>query len=248
MTLISKNIPEKLMNPNTAEAAYVLGFLFAEGAIENNKSNSRVGVFNLKTDMEHLVNIFMSLGNWKMRYINNKNRQTVINLRLSSKVFINFLLEHDYVPNTGYSACKILAEIPKKLHPYWFRGLTDGDGCFYKQKTFKDKKRNSGTNRYSCFSRYDQDWIYFENLLKELNIKYSIQYRIRNIQNKEHKSSVLCFSKRNDIIKFGDYIYQNYPEDGIGLPRKYEKFLQIKNYNPATFKFQSLESKQPISC
>lgn len=34
------------------------------------------------------------------------------------------------------------------------------------------------------------------------------------------------------IIKLGEYIYQGYLDDNIGLPRKYKKFQEIKKRAP----------------
>ena len=39
-------------------------------------------------------------------------------------------------------------------------------------------------------------------------------------------------TNKTNISKLGSYIYQNYPEDKIGLERKYEKYAMISGGQP----------------
>jgi hypothetical protein len=101
--------------------------------------------------------------------------------------------------------------------------LIDGDGCFYiNQKQY--------TYQFSVASSYKQDWSYLEDLLKNYDIKYSICKRqsINKKTGKMNSSSVLRITNKNDIKKFGEFIYKDYDSDQIGLNRKYKIFEQIK--------------------
>jgi len=104
-----------------------------------------------------------------------------------------------------------------KLKHYWFRGLIDGDGCFYYYKP----KLGSTLRQFALASTYEQDWGYFESLCDELQINYKIK---RN-KNLKSSSSYLRITNKDGIIKLGEYIYKNY--DNIGLDRKYKKFKTI---------------------
>jgi hypothetical protein len=77
----------------------------------------------------------------------------------------------------------------------------------------------------SISSSYNQDWIYVETLFNELNIKYSI----KKIKREKSSYSIIRITNKKGIKNFGDYIYENYEIDKIGLSRKYEKYQQIIN-------------------
>jgi len=47
---------------------------------------------------------------------------------------LELLVDNDYKLKSYNSADKILSKIPNSLHHYFFRGLIDGDGCFYLNK------------------------------------------------------------------------------------------------------------------
>jgi hypothetical protein len=134
---------------------------------------------------------------------------------------MNFLIENDYDKKSYTSANKILSKIPNEIKHYWFRGLIDGDGCFYHYTP----KKGSTLRQFVLTSTYEQDWTYFENLCKELEIKYTIK-RIKNIKS---ASSVIRITNKKGIKKLGEYIYQNFKKDSIGLIRKFNKFKLITN-------------------
>jgi hypothetical protein len=127
----------------------------------------------------------------------------------------NFLIENDYKSKIN-SADKILSKIPEELQVYWFRGLVDGDGCFYVNKKNK-------ASHFEIYSEYNQNWQFVENLFKKLKIKYSIYRRKR----KEGTSSGIRITGIENVIKFGDWLYSDIAF--MGLNRKYQKYLEIKN-------------------
>ena len=100
-----------------------------------------------------------------------------------------------YTLDKSLSCPNFLDKITKdKLH-YFVRGFFDGDGCFYV---------NENNNQKQCVlaGSYDQDWTWIEDILKKLNIKYSIK---RKIQKSTEKYSIVYINK-NGIKIFGDYI------------------------------------------
>jgi uncharacterized protein YozE (UPF0346 family) len=55
-----------------------------------------------------------------------------------------------------------------------------------------------------------------------------INYRIDRVgENKKHKYSRFLINKNEDILRFGNYIYKDFK---LGLPRKIQKFQEIKKY------------------
>ncbi len=161
------------------------------------------------------------LGKWNISYKKFTNGwQPTTKLMTNNKRIYNFLKKHDYHLKSYMSPDKILSKIPKELKYYFYRGLIDGDGCFYiniKNKLYQ----------FSITSSYEQDWGFMINLCNELDIKYNIKLidRINKRTGKENKSSQFRITNKKGIKKIGEYIYQDY--DNIGLKRKYDKYLNI---------------------
>jgi hypothetical protein len=195
-----------------AESVYILGLIWSDGSF----------------DLPYRTGLH---GNWRYNF-QNKRQPTwkdQLLVRASSKDFVNFLLHHDYKTKGESSADRILSIIPNNLKHYFFRGVIDGDGSF---QCGKKTIRSNGKKAFGCYSTYKQNWNYFEQLLKSLDISYKIcrRNRIRKNKIKEQKSSSIEFYKIHDIIKFGNYIYNDFEQDGIGLKRKYNKFQEIVHY------------------
>lgn len=199
---------------NTPESAYMLGLLWADGYIHPPYS---VVIECLSADMIELQEIFYKIGKWNKYERSRKNRQPQTTFQLTNRDLVSYLIEHDYSAKNSKSACSIIDTIPEKLLCYWFRGLVDGDGCFYMSS---DK-----ISRQFCItSSYEQDWTYMEDVFKKLNVRYKIKHQISKSGN---KSSQIRVTSPFDIKSFGEWIYQNYEKDKIGLPRKYEKWKLI---------------------
>lgn len=220
--------PEIFTTIQTPEVAYILGLLWADGYIYTNpkRSCNRVCIESLESDLSTLLPIFMQTGCWRSYGRNRDNRKPQMCIHISNKIFCHFLIENNYKSKLE-SACKIISKIPNNLKHYWFRGLVDGDGSFYYNS-------NTTAKQFNCSSASFQDWSYFELLFNEINIqKYTIRKSViltnSSTSGKPSSYSDVRITNRQDIIKFGEYIYQNYENDKIGLERKYNKYLEIKN-------------------
>ncbi len=201
---------EKIEN---SYVAYILGFMWADGHINNDGRHFNIG--GIKEDIEEIEPLFYKLGNWS-KSIQDRTKngwKTAVYLIGSNKEIYNFLLENDYKIKSQASADKILSKIPDDLKHYFFRGLIDGDGCFY---------HKGYTRQFALTSSYEQNWDYFEILCKSLQIKYTIKHviNLNKKTNKENKSSVFRILGK-EIIKLGNYIYQG---NECGLTRKLNKF------------------------
>lgn len=212
---------KQFLKIETPEIAYVLGLLWADGYIT--KYGPQINI--LEKDMDFLLNIFLKIGDWCIySFQPSGKRQRQKLLRTSNKIIADFLIENDYLVKSGVSACKILSNIPENLKHYWFRGLVDGDGCFF----FNKKRRDKGM---SIGSRFDQDWEYMETISKKIGVNFRIERRKKMCKGKEQKDSIFLFHTFFDIENFGNFIYQGYEQDKIGLPRKYEKFVELVAYS-----------------
>lgn len=197
---------------------YILGFMWSDGYISND--GRHFNVTGVVEDINKIEFLFDKVGNW-CKHIDNrekygwKNAKTIIG---SNKEIYNFLVENDYKDKSFKSADKILSLIPDDLKHYFFRGLIDGDGCFYYYKP----KKGSTLRQFILTSTYEQDWSYFVSLCNELEIKYTIK---RN-KNDKQSSSVIRITNKEGIIKLGEYIYNG---EMFGLNRKFDKYKIIKD-------------------
>lgn len=194
----------------TKESAYLLGYIWGDGCLAKNYYR-----ITIDTTDDFLLPILEKTGRWNCYTRIRKNWKKSYMFYASSKTLHTYLHNYDYRSKFN-SASKIINTIPDHLKHYWFRGLSDADGCFY------IKKPPNQLNQFSIAGPYDQNWDFIENLFKQLNIKYTIKQQIY----KTHKSSIIRTTNKQNILDFGNYIYQDY--DCLGLYRKYEKFSMLK--------------------
>jgi hypothetical protein len=216
LKLLPKINMDKFINNITKEAAYILGYIWGDGYIG---SQNRIGISTSGDDYISLEAILATTGEWKFYRYPVKNHPTwkdKLSFNISDEVLHKFLLDMNY-SSKNQSPCKIIAYIPKEFRHYWFRGLIDADGCFY----YNEKQC---CKQFFIAGPVDQDWMYMYNLFNLLKIR---NYNI-NLRNRPNsKASYFRTTNREDIIKLGEYIYQNYDE--VGLRRKYNKYQDIKN-------------------
>jgi hypothetical protein len=215
--------PDLFYNISTKEISYLLGLIWADGFLNPSKNgkNSNLGFTMVKEDIDIIKPMLESIGKWN--YYERKQPveswKPSINVITNNKRILNFLIEHDFDKKSYISADKILTKIPDELKHYFFRGLIDGDGCFYYYKP----ENGSTLRQFALASSYEQDWFYFEELCKEKNIKYNI----KRTTGKKSSSSVIRITNKDGIRKLGEYIYDGFDLDNIGLDRKIIKYKLI---------------------
>lgn len=216
--------PHQFIDNHTKESTYILGFLWADGFISDKDTDNRhsITVECLKDDIDLLYPIFTKTGKWSISYRNRPGRKAQARISTNNYPLSKYLLKYGYGPRTFSSANEILKKIPKALQYMWFRGLVDGDGCFYINK-------GNSCFQFSIAGAYNQDWKYVEDLLNKIEVRYAIQRRKQKQDEKINNSSVIRVTNRKDIIKIGEYIYEGFDCDKIGLIRKYEKYSAIKS-------------------
>jgi hypothetical protein len=206
----------KVLNIETKEIAYVLGLLWADGWLH--KTYNTVNCQLLKNDMQELIHIFNTFGEWK-QYERLIHKKIQMRLHLCNPVFSQFLKQNDYLQKSGTSPEKILEFIPDEFKNYWWRGYLDGDGCIY---IGKDK------NTVTFTSTYNQDWTFFYKLAEKMNIKITKRLVVRKTKDgKENRNSEISIMRKGDCKIFCDYVYKEYFLDNIGLSRKYSKYLTL---------------------
>lgn len=213
---------EQFQEIKTPDIAYILGILWSDGSITQKNNHNDIILEILKNDLDEIKKIFERVGKWNFYYRKRKNRKEMGILKTSNRPLVNYLFSLDFNRKSFKSPDNLIEKIPNELKKYFFRGIIDGDGCFY----------NGKNTIFSVTSTVNQEWKYFENLFDELKVK-------SKIRKKEHKnkngtisqSSIIEVVRIEDIIKIGKYIYNNYEIDKIGLSRKYKKYLDLKKRN-----------------
>jgi hypothetical protein len=189
----------------------VLGFIYADGYL----SKDYIGIEIIKKDGDILYPILQSTQHWHRYRRIRKHWQPQLIFRICSRKLVTQLQQLDIKTNP----LTIINNISHSLLYYWYRGYSDGDGCFY-----YNKKRC--IRQYAISGSYDQNWKFMVMLSNQLHCKH----QIRQVKTKRgHRYSQFRITNKQDITKIGNYMYQNHPQDQIGLHRKFHKFLEIKD-------------------
>lgn len=197
-----------------ADIAYILGYWWADGYVGTYRTSLGIAA----EDMIEIESILTSVGQWdiRMRKTVSERHKPVKIYRSGDRRFVQFLTKHDYRDKSRVSPTKILAHIPECLRSYFWRGFFDGDGSL----TLMPKH---AFGVLSFAGSYTQDWSDLERLLKSFNIRYKLQRNVR----KDGNNSRIIISYKEGVSGMCQYMYRGRAEDGIGLNRKYERYLSL---------------------
>ena len=212
---------QKFENGTDPQVAYLLGLLWADGAI----GKYDVSLPLIKSDMDEIKHILLQYGQWSF-YLRKPPTGTtwkpVSIARLCNKGLREFLERNDFRHKSKYSPTKLLSIISPSVRSYFWRGFLDGDGCIYVQK---HKNWKFGT--ITLTGSYDQDW---KDLITQLN-KLNVEHRlVRETNKRGHQCSRIVISNLDGILAFGKYVYNNRESDRIGFRRKYDNYLTLESY------------------
>lgn len=203
---------ERILRP---EVAYVLGLLWADGHIR--PRYNEIGIELNQVDALTVRPVFERLGTWHYdERIRAGRSKSIARLHMSNPVIHRLLVEWGYLTKSVGTPTSVLQVIPDHLHPLFWRGYLDGDGCLYTRDT---------THQLSFSGSYEQDWTAQIAMCASLGVKTSTDQWVND---KGHRSSLVRVTARMDVEKVCDWIYRSYEDDGIGLTRKHDKYLLIK--------------------
>ncbi len=208
--------PERFETVTTPEVAYVLGLLWADGYLR--KTYYTITIELQLTDMLVVKPTFDKVGDWHYHERTRKGRtRPVARLNVANQRVHELLCSWDYLEKSLLSPTKVLTHIPSSLQPLFWRGYIDGDGSFYQK---------GGMCQMSLAGSFDQDWSAQLAMCEALGVKATVQHCTSKLG---HRSSCVRITSRFGIERIGDWVYQTYKEDQIGLARKHAKFLLIKD-------------------
>lgn len=214
---------------DTEEKAYWLGFIYADGNINNHKTTkmSYTLIIALKsTDYKHLEKFcnFINYSKNNIKIINkklNEKQYQQCRVEIHSKHLWKQLNNLGVIPNKS-----LILKFPKEsifsdksLIKHFIRGYFDGDGCLSFYKRVYDIIPHCSFVGTKSFIQNSK-----------LHIPYDSVFRIRNYsQTKEnyHDLYELVFNKENSGL-FSDWLYK---DATIYLDRKYNRYKLFKKYN-----------------
>jgi LAGLIDADG-like domain len=199
---------------DSEDKAYYLGFLYADGYVNNVGYNNYVELTLQKED-EYILEKFLILLKSNRKVINirnNKYSRVIIN----SKKIMNDLINLGCV-NKKTHILKFPTNIEYKYIPHIIRGFFDGDGCICHIKNHNDYHISfTGNVDFLCgIEKY---------FLENLDIDKKKHYSICN-GNRKNNIRRLKYGGNHIITEIFNLLYK---DSTIYLSRKYNKFLDAK--------------------
>jgi hypothetical protein len=204
---------EDFLHVTDPTIAYLLGFYWADGHLIKKGIVSR----NVKDDADLIYEMIKNVGKViTIDYDSICGWRPTRSICIFHRILADHLKSLDYGEKSKSSPTKILEIMEKDVQRFFWLGFLDGDGCFY----------SGNNNCYLSFTgSLEQDWSDLINFIEEMNCKYHL---FRNNGKNGHKFSTVSVSSPYDIAQLGAFLYKTHDLDGLGLPRKYQKYLKIK--------------------
>lgn len=208
---INSNYFSKIDSPIKA---YWLGFLYADGSVDQHKGSGRIRIQLQNRDMEILEKFKQDLGiDTKIIYDNRENKHCC-SVEFSDSQIYKDLAKYSIVPNKTYKIKHIpYNKISKEYLAAFALGLFDGDGCL----TFGENK-SEVTFGYTAY--YEDEVKDFQNIINFL------------IGKKKNNKTIFTsawhvnWRGRKQVLSILDILYASCPRH---LQRKYEKYIILKN-------------------
>lgn len=195
---------------DTAEKAYLLGFIYADGGVYGNVLT--IGQSGCQHEILYkFIKIFeTNKGIYKCEH--NKNWKPAYQLSINSKSIINDLFKFGVMENKSFKIRCPVKKIKKEFIRHFIRGYFDGDGYL------TIRKNRKATAEFAICSNDN----FCADIQKVLKQQFNIESRI--CKNKTHKISELRIGKFHEINKVYKLLYSN---TDLYLHNKHNKFLEL---------------------
>ena len=192
---------------NNQEKAYWLGFILADGCIQDRgKKGLSFALYLKESDVEHIQNFKLAIeSNNPIKFI-KQNKS--VGISIYNKNFCNNLIKQGCVPRKTYNI--EFPALEESLIRHFIRGYFDGDGCVWKKRKF-----------VCCGIRGMPEFL---KSINQLLIDNKINGHIYKYDSLTVGS--LDILSKESVLNFYKYIYQ---DSTIFLSRKYNKFEEVIN-------------------
>lgn len=200
-------------NINSEEKAYWLGFISADGTINNYHSGQYGFKLSLKASDDSFLKMFLKSISakfdivYKQIKLNNKIYK-ICEVSFCSKEFVTDLLQYISYNKTQNIS---MPHINQKFVRDYIRGFIDGDGCFY------INKKNSKKKSFEMIA-------YNEKILLDIQQEFSNNNIVSKIYTLKNENKKLGVYANKSLIRLHHYLYD---DATIYMERKYEKSLNI---------------------
>lgn len=219
--------------------AYILGFIYADGCVQELPNTSALTMTQLEKDADILEKIKTELRSdypllKRIRCVNGK---TIFNFYAYSKKLCEDLVKLGATPRKSLTL-EFPEFLDENLIPHFIRGYFDGDGCIWsgkRKKVFvKDKNRPNGIreriihNAKFTFTGNDSFILPLQKkLCEKLGLNMTKPNYSKANDTRNNTSKTICtieYSGRGNIKKLYDYMYSGATIYG---ERKFKKFNEI---------------------
>lgn len=196
---------------DTADKAYLLGYIFSDGCLSYDKHSKRERITIVSNDFQIIKEFHKIMTPNKSIYQQGKSYKIVSNNPNDIEILKSYGITYNKSLSINFP------DISEKLIPDFIRGVFDGDGSVYINKT----KSNNITYEYLNVS-FTTGSICFANGLINALAFFGIKTKL----NKDCRKDVyyIRIQSKENIQKFFRLIYSNY---SLKLERKYEKFVKM---------------------
>lgn len=207
---------------DTEAKAYILGFIYADGFVGNEKFNNIVIAINDLEIVEFISKELEFTGEIrKTKKGGFSNSKCGYSLNFSSKIMADRLRNIGLYPNKSLTIDRI-PELKEELIRHFIRGYFDGDGSILMSHNSSYYNGCDGIIKY-VYPTYNFTILGTEEFLKQIIEKADFKYaKIRNTKTELIKSLNICAKKEFDSIF--NYLYL---DSTIKLKRKYNKWNDI---------------------
>lgn len=213
---------------DTPNKAYILGFLFADGYNSLDKSSIRIAL--QEGDVDILEKMRSELGSSKpLKYLDFKGEirpngytcKNMYQLEVYSK-HMSQILDSLGMHQNKSLILKYPNYLKSEFHSHFIRGYFDGDGSI----TINRNKNTNNINR-CCITITST-----ESFCSEIyNIMFQYfnanKFSIKDASCHNGITKFLYCSNRKDCLEFCNWLYK---DADLFLKRKYQKYLQLKEY------------------
>lgn len=214
-------------NIDTHIKSYFLGFITADGCLQNNGSNSfglsitihskdRSIVDKLKEEIGCENKILHLTTNMT----HNQKPKDHVRFALFNKLLYSDLCKYGLAPRKSTTMPNIIPNIPKEFRKSFILGYLDGDGSVNLPKKGKTKMTKKGLKTYpnnQIIVSFRGTEAFLNGVVEELNIKnYSL------FKDKQRNCWTLSITKRIEVLNF----FEIYKNNNFYLKRKHNKFLE----------------------
>lgn len=220
-------------NINFEEQAYLLGFIVADGCVNEERHTLSI---NINKQDQYIIDLlkdispeaytreqksYKSIATVRGRQVKNHGS---IRTNISSKILIEDLKKYGVIQNKTYTDMHLPIVSDDILLKHFIRGYFDGDGCF----TYSIRKPNPKNREINY--RISAHWTICcktSSILLEMQ-KYFTSFGIKTNINYIKRDDMynLTTSSRKEIIKIFNLLFHNC---NYSLPRKYNKIKYYVN-------------------